>query len=253
VLPTFPDPVRVELIDADDLCVVWLEEAVEGVGDNLLYEEIAEVSWDEVADAVRAERELLAIASEATAAEDFDQMADAAVDQRYSGDRYTPDGTEIDEGPLTRFQDLDLGVMSAVAALVAAGALTTTSCRGHHSNRGERRPLIRFVCDDVRLPLISASAAAAGCGLLLDPFGMLQLYASDVGAFVRFASRLLARRDAFGGFSMENLFESRDVYGQYIDDWDATHESGYFSRRDLDLLRRTMASVRPGEHQAGLF
>lgn len=253
MLPTFPGSVRVEMIDADELCVVWLEETAEGVGDNREYEEIAEVTWDEVAAAIPAERELLAIASEATDGEDFDRRADDAIDERYSGDRYTPDGTEVDEGPLTRFQDLDLGVMSAVAALVAAGALTTTSCRGHQANRGEPRPLIRFVCDEVRLPWISSAAAEAGCGLLLDPHGMLQLYASDVGAFVSFASRLLARRDTFAGLSMEDLFESRDAYGQYVDDWEATHESTYFSRRDLDLMRRAMPSVRPTKGQDQLF
>ncbi|WP_433612568.1 hypothetical protein ACQP2P_01695 [Dactylosporangium sp. CA-139114] len=223
------------------------------MGDNLLYQEIAEVSWEEVAEAISAEQELLAVASLATGDEDFDQRADAAVRDRYTGERYTYDGTEIDEGPLTRFQDLDLGVMSAVAALVASGCLTTTSCRGHHSNRGERRPLVRFICDDKRLPLISAAAAEAGCGLHLDTWGMLQLYASEVNAFVRFASRLLARRETFASFSMENLFESRDVYGEYLEDWEADHDLEYFSRRELLLMRQRIASLNPIEGQDRLF
>ncbi|MEU4220960.1 hypothetical protein [Actinoplanes sp. NPDC026623] len=88
-------------------------------------------------------------------------MSDQLVEDRYTGE-WDDDGL-IDDVPLARFYRLDLGVMSAVAALVAGYALTTTSCRGHHSRRGESQPLVRFICDDTRLSLIAKAATTAGC------------------------------------------------------------------------------------------
>lgn len=252
MLPMFPDRIEVEHIDADDLCVVWLDEAVEGVGDNRLYREIAEVSWEEVAVAIPAERELVALAAAgAVDGDDFDRRADQLVRDRYPGE--WDDEGPLDEGPLTSFADLDLGVMSAVAALVAAGALTTTSCRGHYSSRGEHRPLVRFVCDDNRLPLISSAAVSAECGLHLDPQGMLQLYASDIEAFIRFAEQLAARGAAFDEFSMEGVFESMEVYGDLIDDHESESGLAYFSRRDLLTIRRRLEADRPIDGHLPLF
>ena len=45
--------------------------------------------------------------------------------------------------------------MSAVAALSAAGCVTTTSCRGHRRH-GEPSPLVRFATDEQRLPVVQA-------------------------------------------------------------------------------------------------
>lgn len=252
MLPTFPRSLTVKNIDADKLRVVWLEEAVDGLGDNHEYREIAEISWDEVQAALSEERDLVAVA--VTAAEDpddFDNIADQLVRDRYTGE-WDANGP-IDEGPLTRLDDLDLGVMSAVAALVAAGALTTTSCRGHHSDRGEPRPLIRFVCDDLRLPLISEAVGSAKCGLTVDTEGMLQLYASDVEAFLRFAEQIVSRRELFGAFSMEGLFESMEVYDGYLDQIEADAEFEYVNRRDLAVMRRAIAANHPIEGQLSIF
>jgi hypothetical protein len=252
VLPTFPHSITVKHIDADDLRVVWLEEAIDGFGDNPDYFEIAEISWDEARAAIGAERELVALASAAALdAGGFDSVADQLVRDRYTGD-WDDDGP-IDEGPLTRLDELDLGVMSAVAALVAGGALTTTSCRGHHSSRGEPWTVIRFICDDLRLPLITEAARNANCGLMVDAEGMLVLHASDVEAFLRFAEQMVSRAESFGTLSMDDLFESMDVYDGYLDEVEADNESSYVNRRDLAAMRRRMAADRPIEGQLSIF
>lgn len=244
MLPTFTEPISIGRVDPDDLRVVWLEEATEGIGDNRLYFEIADVSWDEAAETIAAERELVGIAAaEARDPDDFDRVADQLVLDRYSGD-WDDDGP-LDDGPLARFQGLDLGVMSAVASLIAAGALTTTSCRGHHSNQGERRPLVRFICDEHRLPAIVSAAESANCGLLLDPRGLLQLYATDVEAFLRFSDEMVARRKEFGALPTAEPVVSMEIYDAYLDAADTDSDRGYFSRRDLTAVRQRMASEQP--------
>jgi hypothetical protein len=241
----------VEHIDADDLRVVWLEEAVEGFGDNRQYREIAEVSWDEVIAAIGEERNLVTLAAaKARDAREFDSVADQLIRERYTGE--FDESGPIDEGPLAGLDTLDLGAMSAVTSLVAAGALTTTSCRGHHSDRGEPRPLVRFICDDRRLPLIAAAARDSRSGLTVDADGMLQLYATDIEAFIRFADEMVARREEFNTFSMEGMFESIEVYGDHLDEAD-TANSRYFSRRDLAALRLRIAADSPLEGQLSMF
>jgi hypothetical protein len=102
VLPTFPGPVTVEPVDPDNLRVVWLEEADEGVGDNHLYFVIAEVEWAEVQAVIDGERELIALAkAQATTHDEFDSVADRLVADRYTGE-WDNDGL-IDDGPLARF------------------------------------------------------------------------------------------------------------------------------------------------------
>ncbi|MBF9131391.1 hypothetical protein I0C86_20845 [Plantactinospora sp. S1510] len=252
MLPTFPGLVTVEPVDPEDLRVVWLEEADEGVSDNQLYFVIAEVTWSEVQAAIDGERELIALAkAQATTDDDFDSVADQLVEDRYTGD-WDDDGL-IDDGPLARFYPLDLGVMSAVAALVAGYALTTTSCRGHHSRRGEPKPLIRFICDDTRLPLIAAAATNAGCGMRLDSGNMLQLYGPDIDAITRFAEEMVSQRPRFDGLPADSAFESRTSYGDYLDDYEAYTDFADLTRADLARIRQMMKAGRPMEGQLRIF
>jgi hypothetical protein len=143
--------------------------------------------------------------------------------------------------------------MSAVTALVAGYALTTTSCRGHHSSRGESEPFIRFICDDTRLPLIVAAATNAGCGIRLDSGNMLQLYGPDVESLLRFAGEMVNRRARFDGLPTESAFESRASYGDYLDDYEAHTNSADLTRGDLARIRQMMTAADPIEGQLTIF
>lgn len=191
VIPQFDVDIRIDLIDAGLLRVIWFDEVFyEGIGDNRRYVDLSETEWPDVAEVVAEEDALLRhAAAQAADGDEFDQLLDRELDERYPGE-------DFDEGPLSSFAELDVGVMSAVAALSAAGCVTTTSCRGHRVS-GEPNPLVRFTTDEARLPLIQAAAQRTGCGLLLDPDGMLQLYAKNVLAFVEFARDMLARQEGF--------------------------------------------------------
>lgn len=195
MVPHFEVDIEVAEIDAGCLRTVWLDEVMaDGVGDNLMYEDISGTSWQEVNAVIAEETDLIGSASlRAVDGDDFDRIADADLRELCVAD-------DFDEGPLAAFADLDVGVMSAVAALSASGCITTTSCRGHRA-RGEPSPLVRFAADEERLPLVRAAAVSAGCGLLLDDDGMLQLYAADVLAFIDFAREAMRRSEAFDAVS----------------------------------------------------
>jgi hypothetical protein len=191
MLPRFDVDVRVGDINAGLLRVVWTDEVTyDGIGDNRAYADVTGADWSNVGQVIEAEAALLQTAA-ATAldATDFDRTVDRFMDDHYPGE-------DIDEGPLSEFAMLDVGVMAAVAALSAAGAVSTTSCRGH-SDHGEPNPLVRFTADEHRLPLIRDACARSGSGLLLDHLGMLQLYAADALTLVEFARGMVELRDRF--------------------------------------------------------
>lgn len=191
VLPQFDVEPEVAQVDPGSLRVVWLDEVLaDGIGDNLAYQDISGTAWPEVEAVITEEDALIrAAADRAIDGDDFDRLVNYELRQRYPGD-------DFDEEPLSEFADLDVGVMSAVAALSASGCVTTTSCRSHRRH-GEPSPLVRFATDEQRLPIVQAAASSAHCGRLLDEDGMLQLYAGNVLALVEFAREMLQRRQAF--------------------------------------------------------
>jgi hypothetical protein len=244
-------PITVSPIDPDLLRVIWIDEiSDDGVGDNRLYEDFSGIDWDDVSEIIREESALLQEASQgATSADDFDLAANRIIEERYP-DNNTPDGALLD------FLSLDLGVMSAVAALSASGSVSTTSCRGHNTG-GEAAPLVRFTTDETRLPLILAAVSSSGCGLLLDGDGMLQLYATNILSFVAFARDLLKARDMFSASQTEVAFPRlpryaddfttavrRKDYLETLDEWESAQ--GLPNRRTTKLVPARVAVGRVG-------
>ncbi len=232
MLPHFEVDAKVDHVSAGNLRVVWIDEvAGEGIGDNRMYADMTGVGWSDVEEVIGAEAKLVSdAASRAGGIADFDRIADQLLDEQYPGE-------DLDEGPLSEFALLDVGVMAAVASLSAAGCVTTTSCRGH-AQRGEANPLVRFSADGHRLPLIRAACTRSGCGLLLDHAGMLQLYAADVLALIDFAKQVLDLRDSFDQIEPEvackrpgdNLLQNYD------------HDVRW---HDLDAMRAQLAADQP--------
>jgi hypothetical protein len=209
--------------------VLWLDDvSSDGIGDNRAYEDLSGVEWPEVEAVVAEEDALLRrAAAQAADADEFDRLLDRELEDRYPGD-------DFDEGPLSPFIALDVGVISAVAALSASGCVSTTSCRGHRVS-GEPSPLVRFTADERRLPVIQAAADHAGCGLLLDQDGMLQLYAADVLAFVAFARELLMRREALDAIESTVAIQRPPEFAGDL---------------ETDVRRRDLARV-PGATESG--
>jgi len=123
MVPHFDLEIEIAPIDPELLRVIWIDEvSTDGVGDNRLYEDFSGTDWTDVQDVIEAESALLQEASQRSAsADEFDLAIDEILEGNYPDD---------DEGSVSWFLGLDLGVMSAVAALSASGSIPTTSCRG---------------------------------------------------------------------------------------------------------------------------
>lgn len=210
-LPRFEVEVSVEYINPADLRVVFDDEITdEGIGDNRLYFDTSGIAWAALPLILAEEKEIVLVASQnALCANDFDGFVGEIMARRY------PDG-DVSDGALWGFSELDLGVISAVAALSAAGCITTTSCRGHQS-RGEAHPLVRFTTSGDRLGLIRGAAETANCGLLLDAAGMLQLYGTEIEHFMSFAQVMYDKRHEFDLINTR-VGQARDMHDDLLND-----------------------------------
>lgn len=230
MVPDFDLEIEIVPIDPELLRVIWTDEvSSDGVGDNRLYEDFSGTDWTDVRDVIEAESALLQEASQRSAnVDEFDLAISDILEERYPED-------DTAEGLLPDFLSLDLGVMSAVAALSASGSITTTSCRGHRA-RGEATPLVRFTTDETRLAHIQAAASNSRCGLLLDGDGMLQLYATNILSFVAFARELLKARSIFDA---NTSMVACDRPPRYVDDFTtAVRRKDYLTALDeLDSVR----------------
>src|SRR5262249_31744164 len=116
MLPHFDVEVVVEAINPEHLRVIWTDEVSDdGIGDNRLYIDLTGTRWPDVAPIIQAEEALIKVAAERAAdTDDFDRIVEEMLEAQYPGD-------DIGEGPLSDFVQLDAGVISAAAALSAAG------------------------------------------------------------------------------------------------------------------------------------
>jgi hypothetical protein len=206
MLPRFEvDPVVSE-IDPGSLRVIWIDDAMtDGIGDNRNYQDLDGVTWQELHDLIAAESGMVgAAADRAVDSVDFDRI----IDDEFASQCEAED---VDGELLSDYATFDVGVISAAAALAAAGCITTTSCRGHET-RGEPNPLVRFTTDEKRLQEVRSAASSANCGLLLDSEGMLQLYATNVMSMIAFAQEMLARRRQFDVITTQVAVQRPDRY-----------------------------------------
>ena len=86
MLPEFDVEPEVAQVDPGLLRVVWLDEVLaDGVGDNLMYEDISGTAWPEVEAVILEEDELIrAAADRATDGDDFDRLVNYELELRYS-------------------------------------------------------------------------------------------------------------------------------------------------------------------------
>jgi hypothetical protein len=232
VVPEFDIRPEVETVHSDLLRVIWQDEVDgDGIGDNRCYFSLTGTVWPDVASLIEAEEALIQrVAEQACDAREFEKLLNQAVDDEYPGE-------DLDEGPLAEFIMLDVGLISAVAALWAAGCISTFSCRGHDTE-SDSCPHIRFTTDEQRLPFVRQAALAARCGLALDNTGMLELYANDVLALIRFARALFALQTALNSIGTTVAGERPE--DNYLDGYDPI-----VRRRDLADIRDKMEAEQP--------
>lgn len=181
----YDEPVR-RLIVPASLAVLSDEEADSGedhgLEGNHLYRDVRSVEWDLVAAAIQAEAAL------------FDRFrASADMDAEYEAWR---EELEKAETPEEDFYGLDLGVISAVFALSAIGAVTVRSCNagGFGGSHAEPFPLITMFLPREQVAEVMAAAEAADVGLDMLESGLVRLYGRTDFDLHRFAQVALARR-----------------------------------------------------------
>lgn len=181
----YPQTIRRKIVPAR--LAVLSEAEADGGEDNGLegnhhYRDLRAVDWDLVAAALQAEAALFAR---------FRAAAD--LDAEYEAWR---EELEAADTPEDDFYGLDLGVISAVFALSAIGAVTVRSCNagGFGGRHAETYPLITMFLPRKHVAEIMAAAQAADVGLEMLESGLVELYGRTDFDLHRFAQAALARR-----------------------------------------------------------
>lgn len=172
-------------IEVDQLAEITDEEADagedNGLEGNQQYRDIRSIDWDFVAEALEREKALFARFG---AAADLDDEADLYAE-------------EIEEAvfPEEYLWGLDVGVIGAVMALSALGAVTVSSCNagGFGGSHVERFPLVAFFLPRAAAAEVFAIAEAADVGLDMTDGGLVRLYGRTDFDLHRFAEKALAR------------------------------------------------------------
>lgn len=180
----------VQALDLDALATITEAEADAGEDDGLQgnqqYQDIRFISWSLVAEAIRREAEL------------FDRFA-GACDLDAEEARYREE-LEAAILPEEDFWGLDVGVISAVLALSAMGALTVSSCNagGFGGRHVEKFPLIAMYLPRHIAPDVLEIAEQADVGLDMLTGGLVRLYGATNYDLHRFARVALDRQARLG-------------------------------------------------------
>lgn len=174
----YPAPVGVQL-DPQRLAI--LSEADADMGEeiglegNQQYRDLRGVSWDVVSQAVERERQLFERFAQA---DDLDAEAEAYAQE-----------LEDAELPEEDLWGLDVGVISAVLALSAMGAVTVSSCNagGFGGRHVEAFPLVVFYLPPDLAPSLLTMAGAADVGLDMLEGGLVRLFGRTDYDLHRFA------------------------------------------------------------------
>ena len=175
----------VRQLDIEQLAEINDEEADAGedigLEGNQQYRDLRSVSWDFVAEALQREKEL------------FDRF-EAADDIEDEAERYAE---EIDTAifPEEDLWGLDIGVIGAVLALSALGALTVSSCNagGFGGAHVGRFPMVIMFLPRAIVEEVLAIAETADVGLDMAEGGLVRLYGRTDFDLHQFAEVALAR------------------------------------------------------------
>lgn len=178
----------VRQLDMDCLAEISDEEADAGedigLEGNQQYRDIRSIGWDFVAEALSREKAL------------FDRFAETS-DVEQEAERYAE---EIDTAifPEEDLWGLDIGVIGAVMALSALGALTVSSCNagGFGGVHVERFPVVAMFLPRAIAEEVLAIAETADVGLDMIDGGLVRLYGRTDFDLHRFGEVALARHIA---------------------------------------------------------
>jgi len=154
------------------------------------YQDMRGLTWDDACETLKLEKKLI--------------------------DRYPGDLSDAEESVFEKEEDvsglygLDLGIVSTVVALSAAGCAPVASCNGA-SGHHEAYPLVAFCCRKGRVRDILKATEIANCGLYNGESGALVVYGGNVKTLMKFAEVLIAQRESLKPLSNPN---QKSIRGQ---------------------------------------
>lgn len=189
MIPAFDVEIRHDYDVAGLRTDLTSEQVASGFTDHHGYESLGLPSWQDVAECLSAEAEILAQAAQSSAPDGIKEVLDAIDDE-------DGDGVEFAEF-MAAFYGNDIGVAGLSLALSAARGATFYSCSsGLDSHHHAEYPMVGVVPDVRRAILLAELAERAGCGIG-QQWGRWYLYAESVSAMHALGKLILEQRDAF--------------------------------------------------------
>ncbi|AYV28984.1 hypothetical protein EES41_19935 [Streptomyces sp. ADI95-16] len=209
MIPAFDVEIRHDYDVADLRTDLTAEQVASGFTDHHGYESLGLPSWQDVAECLSAEAEILAQAALSSAPDGIKEVLDAIDDE---------DGVEFAELMAT-FYGNDVGVAGLSLALSAARGATFYSCSsGLDSHHHAEYPMVGVVPDVQRASLLAELAERAGCGIG-QQWGRWYLYAGSVSAMHVLGQLILEQRDAFDALPEPKWVDGLAEQLERIDDY----------------------------------
>ncbi|MFC9232574.1 hypothetical protein ACFTZI_27005 [Streptomyces decoyicus] len=186
MIPEFDVEISYDYELADLRTDLTAEEVATGFVDHHDYQCLGLPSWEEAAECLDREAEILKRAACSSAPDGIEEILNAVEEE---------DDVEFAE-LMSVFHWNDVGVAGVSLALSAARTATFYSCSSGLANHHAEYPTLGVVPDAERAARIAELARRSGCGVG-QLWGRWYLYAKSVTAFHALGQSILEHREAF--------------------------------------------------------
>ncbi|MEI5098611.1 hypothetical protein RB200_07975 [Streptomyces sp. PmtG] len=184
------------------------KKVADGFVEHHDYECLGLPNWEETAECLAREAEILEWAARSSAPDGIEEILNAVREE---------DDVEFAE-LMSAFSWNDVGVAGVSLALSAARTATFYSCSsGLDNSHHAKYPMVGVVPDAERAALIAELAERAGCGIG-QQWGRWYLYARSVTAFHALGESILERREAFDALPQPTWVEGLEAELERISD-----------------------------------
>ncbi|MFF7262184.1 hypothetical protein ACFZCL_18125 [Streptomyces sp. NPDC008159] len=207
MIPDFSVDIRYDYELARLRTDLTAEKVASGFVEHQEYECLGLPGWQEVAECLAAEAEILEQAARSRAPDGIEEILEAVHEE---------DDVEFAE-LMSVFRGNDVGVAGVSLALSAARTATFYSCSGGEDHRAEY-PMVGVVPDSERALLIAKLARSTGCGIGQQS-GRWYVYARSVTALHALAQSVLEHREAFDALPQPEWVDGLEEELERINDW----------------------------------
>ncbi|MEV6046451.1 hypothetical protein [Streptomyces xanthochromogenes] len=208
MIPEFDVEIDYDYELADLRTDLTTETVAAGFVEHHDYQCLGLPSWEEAADCLAKEAEILERAARSSEPDGIEEIL-AAVQEE--------DDVEFAE-LMSDFQWNDVGVAGVSLALSAARTATFYSCSSGLGNHHAKYPMVGVVPDAERAALIAELAERAGCGIG-QQWGRWYVYAKSVTALHALGRLILVHREAFDALPQPMWVEGLEEELERVNDY----------------------------------